>query len=151
MTRMYEPFFMVLTYHIGTVNTTETGASGRTRTDVTSLEGWSPAIGRRKRSGAETWDRTRMSPPSTAREDYLCYLGRIWRQGTDSNGRHRGYGPRALPGCATLRQIWSLWEESHLRPRRYERRALLLSYTGMEPAPVVETGSSGWRPVTLSR
>jgi hypothetical protein len=25
--------------------------------------------------GAETWDRTRMSPPSTARKDYLCYLG----------------------------------------------------------------------------
>lgn len=33
--------------------------------------------------GAETWDRTRMSPPSTAREDYLCYLG-------EDGGRPRG-------------------------------------------------------------
>jgi hypothetical protein len=42
---------------------------------VSSLEGWGPAIRTIPANGAETRDRTRMSPASAARKDYLCYLG----------------------------------------------------------------------------
>ena len=87
-----------------------------------NLEGSGSANELRSHSGAETRDRTRMSRASTARKDYLCYLGN-WRHRRDLHPRPEAYeAPELLLLHGAMN--WYLWVEANHRLFRYERNAL---------------------------